>query len=199
MKDIYMLISVGIIATCVGCHQSNPFEEMEKHSEEFRSVTHDHDEEGYKLTDVAGKATLPPAEKSVQKKLQLSAQAEALVGRYRVLVDCGDPFVHCENGTAEFILNLLPDGTAHRIFIHMGKVTFASSHEYRQDTWFYDHALHQVILIRGSGVQFYYDIDQAGNLIMDLEKIAHFTPENREYFANGHPFPQQAYVLTRMS
>lgn len=198
VKNFAIVFSVVGLSLITGCDHTNSFEDLERQSNEFRNAQHEQAGEGRKLAEVAGKATLPSHEQNSTKKLQLSERAQQLVGRYRVVVDCADPFVHCDRGSAEFILNLLPDGTAHRIFIHMGKVTYNSNNHYRRDTWAYDHGLDEVILIRGSGVQFYYDIDQQGNLMMNLDKIANFTPENRQYFSEGHPFPKLAYKLSRV-
>lgn len=199
IKTWVVVTAIVGLSLITGCDHANKFQDLEKHSEEFRQPEQQKSEEGKKLTDVAGRASLPPTNKPTSHKLKLSKTAENIVGRYRVLIDCKDAFVQCEKGTAEFILNLLPDGSAHRIFVHMGKVTYAKSHEYREDAWVYDHALNQVILIRGSGIQFYYNVGEDGSLTMDLNKIANFTPENRQFFAEGNPFPEQAYTLVRMS
>lgn len=64
--------------------------------------------------------------------LALSKNAMPYVGRYRVDISCSDPYVGCERGTANFILNLLADGTAHRSIVHMGKIMFNSSHQDHQ-------------------------------------------------------------------
>lgn len=50
------------------------------------------------------------------------AYARNFIGRYHANIPCEDDFVACEKGTAEFILNLLPDGTVHRSIIHYGKI-----------------------------------------------------------------------------
>ena len=34
---------------------------------------------------------------------------------------------------------------------------------------------------------------------MDLDKIANASEQNKQYFAEGHPFPQQAYRLVKES
>ena len=51
---------------------------------------------------------------------------------------------------------------------------------------------------RASGVNFYYNIDQDHNLIMDKNKIAIATENNREYFKTN-PLPSQNYHLIRAS
>lgn len=151
--------------------------------------------EGKRLTEVAGQATIPTVE---QKKVEniIPKIAEPFVGRYKTIVSCDDPIVFCKEGTADFILNLLPDGTAHRTITYLGKITFASDKQYRQDRWLYDEKSHEIILSRASGVEFFYNIDQDKKLTMNLTKIANATETNRQFFAEGNPFPQKAYVLT---
>ncbi|OTG68697.1 hypothetical protein B9T25_04205 [Acinetobacter sp. ANC 4470] len=50
---------------------------------------------------------------------------------------------------------------------------------------------------RGNGVAFFYHIDQAQSLVMDLAKISNQTKRNRQYFAQGNAFPQHAYRLVK--
>lgn len=148
---------------------------------------------GKKLTDVAGQVATPIDEEGITD--HISDNALPYAGRYRVAVSCKDPIVFCEKGTADFILNLLPDGTAHRTVIHLGTITFASENQYRQDYWKYDELNHQIILKRMSGVEFFYDIDKDKNLTMNLDRIANATDVNRVFFQEGNPFPHEAYKL----
>lgn len=155
-------------------------------------------EEGSALTDLAGKATvLKPIDDQAASSL-LTEAARKYVGRYRAEIDCKDAFAECENGTANFIVNLLPSGIAHRSIVHMGKITFESSRQYRQDYWSYDEILHEIILHRESGVKVFYFIDDDNNLIMDLDKIAYATEINKQFFSQN-PLPQHAYVLKKRS
>ncbi len=154
--------------------------------------------EGKKLTEVAGQATLPVATKAIEETPHTIPQsAEPYVGRYQTVIRCDDPFVACEKGTADFIVNLLADGTAHRSIIHLGQITFASDVQYHQDHWSYDLEHHQIILHRGNGVEFFYHIDPDQNLVMDLAKISNQTKRNRQYFAQGNAFPKYAYRLVK--
>ncbi len=43
-------------------------------------------------------------------------------GRYHTRISCEDNFADCETGEAEYILNLLPDGTAYWNVVHFGRV-----------------------------------------------------------------------------
>lgn len=152
--------------------------------------------EGQKLRQIATQV-VPPA-RNRESTRQVAPQALPYIGRYKVVMSCEDRFAHCEQGTADFMISLLDDGTAHRSIIHLGRITFDSENKYRKDAWSYDADTHQIILHRASGVEFFYDIDVEGNIIMDLDKIAHATETNRKYFEQGHPLPMQAYKLIKI-
>ncbi len=128
----------------------------------------------------------------------VAQEAFPYVGRYIAKIDCEDAFVGCENGEADFIIGLLPNGIAHRMIKHRGSITFTSNQQYRQDRWSYDPNVHQIILHRASGVDFFYDINSQKNIVMDLDKIANVTEANQQYFAEGNPMPMKAYVLERV-
>ena len=194
----YMLVAV--LLGLAGCNQ--PLEEpvaeqMELENQAVNSSSPD--TEGNKLTQVAGQATLPPVDNTTDTRKKIPESAEPYVGRYRSAISCSDPLMKCKEGTADLVINLLQDGRAYRTVIHFGKITFASNLYRRQDYWSYDSAHHQVIVHRSNGVDFFYDIDQDQNLVMDLDKIAHASERNEQYFADGNPFPQQAYRLVKES
>lgn len=159
------------------------------------------------LTEVAGQATLPVASelKDVdQHTEQLPTKAESFVGRYYTQISCEDRFVHCAKGNAEFIVNLLPDGTAHRNIIYMGKMTYENNEikpnrAYQKNTWVYDEVNHQIIINRIEGVQFFYKIDANNNLVMDLDKILNSSESNKLYFNQSNPAPEKAYVLKKLN
>jgi hypothetical protein len=161
--------------------------------------------DGKKLSEVAGQATLPAmAEvKGFSPQHQsLPSKAEAFVGRYHVQISCDDPFAKCDQGSAEFIINLLADGTAHRTFVYMGKISYENSdiksnRSYQKNTWIYDEAQHEIIVNRIEGIQFFYKVDAQNNLIMDIDRILNGTEENRLYFSQHHTAPTKAYVLQR--
>ena len=161
--------------------------------------------EGKKLTDLAGQATLPAmAEMKGQDQQSdvVYTKAEAFVGRYHVQMSCEDPFAKCEKGSAEFIINLLPDGTAHRTFVYMGKMTYENNdikpnRGYQKNTWVYDEVNHEIVINRIEGIQFYYKVDAQNDLVMDIDKIVNGTEENRLYFSQHHTAPTKAYVLKK--
>jgi hypothetical protein len=153
--------------------------------------------EGQKLRQIVSEIVVPTRTRG--SKGRVPDQALAYVGRYKVVMSCQDQFVHCKEGNADFIISLLEDGTAHRTIMYLGSITFASEQQYRQDTWSYHANTHQIILHRASGVEFFYDIDKDGNIVMDINKILTATQTNRDYFAAGNPIPTQAYTLVKIN
>ena len=207
-RILYVICSVSLLL--VACHNTDSMVEIE--SAQSTQLDHDPEQEltqnaaqhteqdvaqdnqqdaGHKLTDLAGKATMPVNMQDRGTHSALDQNALPYVGRYRVDISCSDPYVECERGTANFILNLLADGTAHRSIVHMGKITFNSSHQYYQDRWSYDEINHQIVVQRQNGIKFYYKIQPDLSLKMDLEKIAHADPLNQAFFGGAHPLPQQ--------
>lgn len=128
----------------------------------------------------------------------VAKEALPYVGRYVTKINCDDAYVGCDSGEADFIVSLLPNGIAHRMIKHRGSITFTSNQQYRQDRWSYDPNVHQIILHRASGVDFFYDINSQKNIVMDLDKIANVTETNQQYFAEGNPMPMKAYVLEKI-
>ncbi len=162
-------------------------------------------ENAHKLTDVAGKASVPMDEGRVSGR-DIKAYEQPLAGRYMGRMSCQDDFARCDKGSAEYILNLLPDGTAHRTIIHYGKIVADAQNEtinnsainYRKDSWFVNETEQEVVVHLVEGANFYFKIDPSGNLIMNLDKINN--PENimnRELFARGYPQPSEYYVLIK--
>ncbi len=191
-------VLVAMFTSLVGCNKSLE----DSVAEQIQSETEATDLavsniQGKKLTEVAGQATLPVAKAIADTPHMIPQNAEPYVGRYQAVISCDDPFVACDKGTADFIVNLLADGTAYRTIVHLGQMTFASNVQYHQDHWSYDSEHHQIILHRGNGVEFFYHIDSDQSLVMDLAKISNQTQRNRQYFAQGNAFPKQAYRLVK--
>lgn len=192
--DYRQCIFIVAVAGLAGCHpplEDSVAEQMDVETSAVAEI------QGKKLTDVAGRATVPVEQAEPKAKKTIPESAEPYIGRYQATISCDDPFVNCESGSSDFVVNLLEDGTAHRTLIHSGQITFASNLDYRQDHWSYDPSHHQVILHRSSGVEFFYDVDQDYNLVMDLDRTAHATERNKQYFADGNPLPKQAYRLMK--
>ena len=149
-----------------------------------------------RLTEVAGQATAPIQTAATEH--HIPENHLTYVGRYTIQISCEDKFVMCESGKVDYILTLLPDGTAHRIFVNAGQISYDNKKQYGKDLWFYDEDAHQIVVARASGVNFYYNVDQDHNLIMDKNKIAIAIENNREYF-KSNPLPSQNYHLIRAS
>lgn len=161
-------------------------------------------ERGTKLTEVAGRATLPKEDSPIKEEIPPYAQEFA--GRYHAMISCDEHFVPCSKGEAEYILNLLPDGTMHRSIVHYGKVfadklaTDQRNTNYRKDTWLVNPEATEIIVQRKEGVNFYYKIIDRDHIIMDLEKINNGNGgRNKRMFEQGVPRPERAYMLTRAS
>ncbi|CAB1218930.1 hypothetical protein [Acinetobacter bouvetii] len=192
--DYHQCIFVVLIAGLTGCQQ--PVEDsVAKQMDTTTSAAAA--TQGKKLTDVAGQATIPVQQTESKIKKTIPKIAEPYIGRYQTTISCDDPFVNCKGGSSDFVVNLLEDGTAHRTMIHSGQITYTSNMYYHQDRWSYDPVYHQVILHRSSGVDFFYDVDKQSNLVMNLDKTAYATEINKQYFAEGNPFPKQAYRLKK--
>ncbi len=193
-KDDCRYIFVLICAALVGCTQPLEDSVAQQIKKETPANT---DEQAKSLTEVAGRATVPVEQSESGTKKAVPDSAGPYIGRYQTTISCNDPFVRCKEDTADYVINLLKDGTAYRNLIHSGQITFASNLYHRQDHWSYDPVNHQVILHRSNGVDFFYHIDKDKNLVMDLDKIAHASERNQQYFNEGNPLPQQAYRLLK--
>lgn len=166
-----------------------PINQEELHSEKDSSPAQ-------KLIDVAGQAAIPQDEAETQ--INIPEIAKPYVGRYRTKVNCSDKIVYCDKGSADVILNLLPNGTAHRAIIHLGKVTFSSNELYRQDYWFYDEKNNEIVVERDNGVQLFFEVDPTGKLIMNATKVLTATERNRKFYeSRENPKPIENYVLIK--
>lgn len=158
------------------------------------------EDEGAKLTEAAGPAIVQALDDEIEP---ISDQSMLYVGRYHTEISCEDKFAHCEKGSAEFIINLLPNGTAHRTFVYRGRVS-NDSHEdiinrnYKKNTWRYDAEHHQIVIQRVEGIQFFYTIDDQQNLVIDRDQILNASEINKRYFSGaGHHAPEENYVMTK--
>ncbi len=193
-------VVVAMFTGLVGCNKSLE-DSVAEHIEAETEVTDlaVSNIQGKKLTEVAGQATLPVAQATEDSQHPIAQNAKPYVGRYQAVIGCDDSFVECEEGTADYVVNLLADGTAHRTIIHLGEITFASNVQYDQDHWSYDSKHHQIIVHRGNGVEFFYRIEKDQSLVMDLARISNETERNRQYFAQGNAFPKDQYRLVKES
>lgn len=163
-------------------------------------------EEGRRLTEVAGRTTLPSAidnDKPSQKN-PLPKQAQAYIGRYHVVVDCTEKFALCEKGKVEFVISLLKDGTSHRTLAYLGKMSYEknkgiTNRTYQHNTWTYNPETRQIEVKRAEGVNFYYDVTANGDLVIDLDKIYANNQVENGQFRDGSYVPTQEYVLKKLS
>ena len=209
----FRILTIGICTVLNGCGSSKTESKQQSLDSQNSSseilaqavIKQDSVVDGKKLTDVAGQATVPASvEVNDQKQMTnaISKNAKALVGRYHVKISCEDRFAMCEKGNSEFIINLLPDGTAHRTFVYMGKITYEkneikTNRSNQKNTWTYDEKSHEIIVHRLEGNIFFYKVDANKNLMMDIDKILNGTEENKLYFQQHHTAPTKAYVLER--
>lgn len=159
---------------------------------------------GHKLTEVAGRAPLPV----LQDTEVLTLQDESLqyAGRYYTQLSCQEALVDCGRGSAEYILNLLPDGSAHHIVATFGKLRpghgqdAAESRLYRKDRWTVDQVKKELVIHLAEGINIYYRVDPKQNLIMNLYKTLHSNDQQAIHdFAQLHPLPQHPYKMIRDS
>lgn len=182
------------LAACDPTFNSQKGEEVQQPFTPVAGVQMAEDMPSKRLSEVAGQPVSPSADDA--DKALVPEAALAYVGRYQVKISCDDTYVKCEKGTADFILTLLPDGTAHRSIVYLGRVMAGAQMNYHLDYWMYDEATHQIIVHRSNGVEIFYDIDDRQNLRMDIEKIATVSTVNQQYFSRN-PLPAHAYYLEK--
>lgn len=166
----------------------------------------DVEDQGKKLTEVAGQAAALPmnvdtADEQATSTESLPENARSFVGRYHAYISCEDAFALCEKGNAEFILNLLPNGSAHRTLMYLGKMnhegnTLSENQSYQKNQWSYDQKNQEIVIKHENGMEVYFHVNSENNLVMDLDKIL---TVNKAYFSAGNPAPLQAYVLKKYS
>lgn len=197
LKYLYSWAVLTIALLLTACNDKPMIDESSLQVQRYGDEYQKH-QQNNTLSQVAGHSGIALKEEP-HVHFPLSETAKPYIGRYMVRVDCLDQFAHCSRGQADFILTLLEDGTARRSIVHTGNVSFDHKWKYWQDSWFYDEAHHQIVLHRENGVEFFYNITDERNLVMDLEKIMNGTELNRAYFAAGNPMPGKAYKLKKVS
>lgn len=159
-------------------------------------------EQAKTLTEIAGRATFPTT--AHNRTLAIEAYEKPFVGRYHARISCNDNFVPCTEGTAEYILNLGIDGSAHRSIVQYGKIftektqAESSNANYRRDTWSVNVDQTELVVHRKDGINFYYDIQDQQYLLMNLDKINQENlGQNPYFFEQGSPRPLKSYVLSK--
>ena len=136
--DYRRCILVSVLLGLGGCNkplEDSIAEKIESENQLVNSAAAN--TQGKKLTEVAGKATMP-ADTTTATRKKIPENAEPYVGRYQSSISCADPLMKCKEGTGDLIINLLADGTAHSSIIHLGQITFDSDPYYHKDSWSYD-------------------------------------------------------------
>ena len=156
------------------------------------------------LDYVAGRTFLP--EENLDQTKKLSRTSLQYVGRYHTRISCEDAFADCESGEAEYILNLLSNGSAYWNVIHFGRVgskdgakSTAINQLCPDLNWKVDEREHELTIhCPLSNVNFYFTIDSKKRLIVNLEKLFYSDyGKNREFLEQNYFVPKQAYVLTK--
>ncbi|WP_058221975.1 hypothetical protein [Acinetobacter baumannii] len=107
---------------------------------------------------------------------------------------------------AEYILNLLPDGTAYWNVVHFGRVGSKDGSKSAVINqlcpslkWKVEPAAHELtIQCPLSDVNFYFDIDAKQRLVVNLEKLFYSDfGKNREFLEQNYFVPTKAYVLDK--
>ena len=117
LKLIHSIVmSLGLF-TFYGCHDNAPIDES-KLGYDYEHEQRDLSIMGGKLSQIAAHTIgdIDPAE-PLPRLATLPEQAQAFVGRYVAHVSCQDAFIPCEQGSADYILTLLEDGTAREVVI----------------------------------------------------------------------------------
>ena len=156
------------------------------------------------LDYMAGRTFLP--EENLDQTKKLSGISLQYVGRYHTRISCKDAFADCESGEAEYILNLLPNGSAYWNVIHFGRVgskdgakSTAVNQLCPDLNWKVDEREDELTIhCPLSKVNFYFKTDSRKRLIMNLEKLFYSDyGKNREFLEQNYFVPKQAYVLTK--
>lgn len=157
--------------------------------------------EGHKLSEIAGQASLP--QHSAGGTSQVTAYEQQFVGRYHTQMSCADSFVDCQQGNAEYVLNLLADGTAHRMIVQYGKIYTGSQAQRvgRYDwnaTWQINRKQNELVVQPEGGNKIFYRIESRDRLVMNVEKIQAAAATPSPEVVNPPLFnPSQNYVLIK--
>lgn len=199
------IITVGICSFLTACDfPKQSADQIAANSTNLGELKQDAQQEGKRLTEVAGRTALPHAQSSESAAQEIvSTQSRPYVGRYHVIVDCREKFALCAQGKAEFMINLLKDGTSHRTLIYLGKMSYEkksnqATRVYQQNTWRFNPQTRQIEIRRIEGVYFYYNVNKNGDLVIDLKNIYSNNEIENGRFIDGTYVPTQEYVLKKL-
>ena len=198
-------VSVALSA----CDQHQPEHDMmnDRHASAVTQVqaNDQQSQEGNKLADVAGQATLPVESTLPQSNsAPLPANAKKYVGRYHVHVPCSDPVAMCAEpeGQIDYVLSLLPDGTAYRKRVSLGRISIderQNTKTYEPDRWEFDAQQKEIVLTVFGGGKLYYKTIDENRLKTNLDKIlSDENGKNRKNLGENFVLPQKPRVLTKL-
>ena len=164
--------------------------------------------QGMPLAQVAGRAALP---ESIQNKNipQPTAEELAYVGRYHVSIPCSDPFASCnpDEKETEYILNLSNNGMVYwtntsigRLSSYASQYTGSKIERACKYVYWYVNKNPKELVIRcdAADVSFYYNIEENGNLVFNLDRIWNAEHGRSRQFFKEYPFPKKAYVFEKI-
>ncbi|MBF4454742.1 hypothetical protein IRT38_04925 [Acinetobacter sp. SK-43] len=158
------------------------------------------------LTQVAGQATIPHV---VSKRMEKPSQQDLIyAGRYHARIPCSDPFAGCVSNEkeAEYIINLLEDGSVYWINTSFGRLGSDPSRDMtkieqmcKQVQWHAHKELNEIMIrCENANVNLYYKINKEQNLVLDLDKIWNGDHGRNRQFFKEYPFPKKAYVFEKI-
>ncbi|PVZ89497.1 hypothetical protein C9426_04310 [Serratia sp. S1B] len=167
------------------------------------SLSLQHEVSGQKLLDVAGKSVMPVQTPPPEVHDALNNQEKSMVGRYMATISCQDPIAHCDvgqQGSVEYIINLMDDGSVFRLIKSFGKVYADTriTQNYQHARWkvITEDQKKYVVVYFNEHLRLYYLIDHKGNIMMDSQRNFEI---NRYFFEHGHPYTLKNYYLLRVS
>ncbi|MDQ8937207.1 hypothetical protein [Acinetobacter rudis] len=199
-----ILVFGSTLLLLVSCRQKQEFDPLHfvEGSSKVDVVEPQPKPEAATLADVISQPNVPhnTHQPFKNEERSVSEQQLAYVGRYQTTMSCEQALIHCEQGQVQYILNLLPDGTSHRILIQSGRVY--AKHQglvqsYRQDLWSLDENNHEIIVHLREGPDVFYKINEQDNLLMDLDKTVNYDAQSQHFFGVTYPMPNYAYVLVK--
>lgn len=178
------------------CHDISPLDESTLPQKELASAQALADQSGVSLKTVVSRPGVIYADQKKSDAL-LSDEAKLLVGRYHVRLSCEDPIALCKEGEADFIVNLLPDGYVRRTIVYLGSVSPIDEGQYRQDQWTFDAKRQEVVVHLVEGAKFYLELNDAKNLVMNINRTRNASIENQKFYAEFY-LPRQPYELQKI-
>lgn len=200
-----------VLLLLVGCQQgeenrSQPYslqKEIQPAADKAPAEADQQENNAATLAEVISQSTLPHDTHKPflhENDVEISSSQLAYVGRYYTTMSCEHALSACEHGQVQYILNLLPNGTAHRMLVRPGRVYTRHQgpvQSYRQDIWSFDADTHEIVIHLREGVSVFYQINQDNNLLIDLDKTLNYDEASRRFFGVYYPVPSYAYTLIK--